>query len=174
MALKKFKRNQNQQKSKQLKKLLSKLSETEKAYLAGILDGEGSISLARSHARSSAKYVYPLVRIANTDKKLISWIRKRIPIGHAGYVSKIHKKCKDVYHVAWASTEAVCILQELLPYLVCKKFRAEVAIQVWLENEHAVKNYGQPFGNYHPVPAYLSQFREQAFNFMKYANRKGV
>lgn len=48
------------------------LSPTEAAYVAGILDGEGSISLVRSFAsRTRGRYVYPVVRIANTDLLLL-------------------------------------------------------------------------------------------------------
>ncbi len=42
------------------------IKETDKAWLAGIMDGEGCISLIRRHT-----YYVPSVKIANTNEKLI-------------------------------------------------------------------------------------------------------
>ena len=150
------------------------LTEVEKAYLAGIIDGEGSISLARSHARSSAKYVYPLVRIANTDLGLIDWVKSRVPEGHRGYTSRLHDRCKDVYHVAWASNEAVTVLKEVLPYLTVKRFRAELVIRLWEDNQRARKEAGGYLGNGHPIPTWLHERRESAFAELQTLNKRGV
>lgn len=43
------------------------LTPKQKAYLAGIIDGEGCIFLSRSNARDSSAYFYPQVKVANTD-----------------------------------------------------------------------------------------------------------
>lgn len=49
--------------------------ETEKAYVAGIIDGEGSIMLTRFHKN---EYPSPCVSISSTDIELLEWI-KRLP-----------------------------------------------------------------------------------------------
>lgn len=43
----------------------------QRAYLAGIIDGEGSISLVRL---SRKKYPSPMISIASADKELLEWI----------------------------------------------------------------------------------------------------
>ena len=51
------------------------MNETEKAYIAGIIDGEGSIMLQRFHAK---EYPSPCVSIASTTLELLKWIKKTV------------------------------------------------------------------------------------------------
>lgn len=46
--------------------------ETEKAYIAGIIDGEGSIMLTKFHKN---QYPSPCVSISSTDMELLEWIK---------------------------------------------------------------------------------------------------
>src|SRR5215510_8298578 len=56
--------------------VIEHLSEAEKGYLAGIIDGEGCIMLARH----LGKHVYNLyVSIANTSMALHRWLEQRLP-----------------------------------------------------------------------------------------------
>ena len=52
---------------------LSILSETQKAYLAGIVDGEGCISFCKI-----GSFLYLGVSVANTNKPLINWLRTNL------------------------------------------------------------------------------------------------
>lgn len=54
------------------------MNETEKAYIAGIIDGEGSIMLQRFHAK---EYPSPCVSIASTTLELLKWIKKTVGKG---------------------------------------------------------------------------------------------
>jgi hypothetical protein len=150
------------------------LEEIEKAYIAGIIDGEGSICLIRSNSRSSEAYIYPSVRIANTSTKLINWLSDTIGFGSTHY-QDIFPGRKDVYHWGTASNEAVALLENIRPYLVIKKEQAEVALALWAENEAALQYYNcNSWGNYHPVPRYLRHFREACFLHMQNLNQRGV
>ena len=56
--------------------------ETEKSYLAGIIDGEGSVMLTRFHKN---EYPSPCISISSTDIELLEWIKillnvERLPI----------------------------------------------------------------------------------------------
>ena len=51
--------------------------ETEKAYIAGIIDGEGSIMLTRLHKN---QYHSPCVSIASTDSELLQWVKVTIDL----------------------------------------------------------------------------------------------
>ena len=51
------------------------MTETEKAYLAGIIDGEGSIMLQKFH---SNEFPAPCVSIASTSLELLTWIKETI------------------------------------------------------------------------------------------------
>ncbi|MDQ1144432.1 hypothetical protein QE429_001259 [Bacillus sp. SORGH_AS 510] len=43
----------------------------EAAYIAGIIDGEGSITLTRMHKKEHRR---PCITIASTDKELLSYV----------------------------------------------------------------------------------------------------
>lgn len=149
------------------------LTEVEKAYLAGIIDGEGCIMLQRSTARSSAAYVFPVVKIANTSSDLVVWLRSKIEYGAWQYRSKMHEGCKDVHHWCVASNQAIDLLESVRPYLVIKARQADVVSAVWAENQAALAQHGRPFGNGHPLPVWLRHFRDACYWYVRDLNRRG-
>ena len=150
------------------------LSEAEKAYLAGLIDGEGSISLCKSFAaRTNGRYIYPLVRLCNTDLRLIDWVSKRFSSGSRGYKTKTDKRYKNVIHLAWACSDAIEVLQATVPYLVAKKERAEIVLRLNREYEHARLEAGGYFGNGHPLPDAIMASRLSAFAAMQRLNVRG-
>jgi hypothetical protein len=50
------------------------LTKAERAYLAGLIDGEGTITLARIH---KGAYRQLSVSISNTERPLLDWVRYR-------------------------------------------------------------------------------------------------
>jgi hypothetical protein len=151
------------------------IKDTSLAYLAGIIDGEGSISLVRSHAkRTRGRYVYPLLRIANTDRAIIDWIAERIPFGARHYSSAMNERCKAVHHIGWASGDAIKLLSAVVPFLVAKQQQAEIVLRLWSLNECAKEEAGGYFGNHHPLPDWLIAAREQAFADVQALNKRGV
>lgn len=48
------------------------MTKTEKTYIAGIIDSEGSIMLQKFHAK---EHPSPCVSIASTTLKLLKWIK---------------------------------------------------------------------------------------------------
>lgn len=106
----------------------SNLSPEEWAYLAGIIDGEGTICMYRL----GLKYKCYTVRVhfSNTNPVLIKWVSDRL----GGYIkldnnSSRHENWKDAY--TWSITHRVNIvwfLEHVLPYLVIKKQQAQIVI----------------------------------------------
>jgi hypothetical protein len=150
------------------------LTESELGYLAGIIDGEGSITLQRSLARSSSRYVYPVVTVANTDKRLIDWLIAKTGQGHWQYQTRTHLGCKSVYHWCIACNQAYDLLVMVRDYLVIKQLQADVAIALWTENQDALELAGRRrWGNHHPIPSWLQSWREASYLFMRDLNRRG-
>ena len=54
------------------------LTRKEKSYLAGIIDGEGSIMLLHQPAKSRGTFT-PKLAIANTNFRLIDWLVREFP-----------------------------------------------------------------------------------------------
>ena len=94
-----------------------KLSDTEAAYAAGILDGEGSIQFVRNHR---SRWPSPSVSIASADRELLDWIRSRV----GGTI--IQKKTYRPQHspaYEWRLTDrrALQFLGIVRPYLVIQR-----------------------------------------------------
>lgn len=96
--------------------------ETEKSYLAGIIDGEGSITLTRFHRN---QYHSPCVSIASTDLELLEWVK--LTIGSGKITSKKNyneERHKDSYTYTIIYDDAIKLLQEIELYLVIYKKKA--------------------------------------------------
>jgi hypothetical protein len=102
-----------------------RLSDIEAAYLAGIVDGEGNIHIAKPGKRSVR------VSVANTSAELIDWLR-----GIGGYVTT-NRRCfpatrksqKIVF--CWAVhawTTNFDLLSQIVPHMIIKKAKAEDAL----------------------------------------------
>ncbi|WP_026575989.1 LAGLIDADG family homing endonuclease [Bacillus sp. UNC438CL73TsuS30] len=103
----------------------------EAAYIAGIIDGEGSISLTRMHEN---EYRRPCISIASTDKELLIYVQtltRGILNTKKNYNPERHKnsftlniKNKD---------DVLSILRQISPYLRVDKKRKRA---LWI-----LKNY---------------------------------
>ena len=99
-----------------------RLSEPEKAYIAGIVDGEGTISIRTSEHR---RQLY--VHIGNTDKRLIDWLLKILGCGAT--TSYQHREdWKPCHSFRIICQQAGEFLEEIYPYLILKKRHAEIGI----------------------------------------------
>lgn len=107
------------------------LSETQRGYLAGFLDGEGGIQITMSQ-RANREYktaLHPTVYFCNTHSGSIfemrRWlgggsITRRIAVGN----------CKDTYVLSISGVRSIVgLLHFLIPSLIIKSKQAEVMIQ---------------------------------------------
>ncbi|NPV29109.1 MAG: hypothetical protein HPY58_05490 [Firmicutes bacterium] len=98
------------------------------AYIAGIIDGEGSISLVKVHKN---QYPSPFISIPSSDLELLEWIKNT-----TGYGTIIRKRNynparhKDSYTLNIRYNEAITLLNDIVEYLVLprKKRRAMLII----------------------------------------------
>ena len=94
-----------------------KLSDTEAAYAAGILDGEGSIQFSRNR---KSRWPSPIVSIASTDRELLEWFRSRLggTIIQKRTYSPTHNVSFD-----WKLTDrkALAFLKIIRPFLVIRR-----------------------------------------------------
>lgn len=106
------------------------ISSEDWAYLAGIIDGEGTIQLSQASTRYNGgnNYKY-MIRIYNTDTNLIEWIHERfsgnVRVHNRGKVGEAFGK-KPIHMVDWRNVDDIGdILQGVMPYLVVKRDLAE-------------------------------------------------
>lgn len=108
--------------------------ETDIAYLAGIIDGEGSIYIGNFSCNPKTKtpYYQTNIQVTNTDKPLIDWLQCTF----GGLISKRTRKqhaenSRKQAYVWTASGERLTHLCELLlPFLICKRKQAEIMLEM--------------------------------------------
>jgi len=118
------------------------LSDAEKGYLAGIIDGEGTLRVMRA-----LKLWYaPFIQITNTNKAIMDWLQKLLGekgIGHTyheKYSKKPNHRPKHVYNIA--SVQGVKqILDQIAHLLVIKKEQAKLLLE-FIEMKENKADYG--------------------------------
>ena len=104
------------------------MTELEKSYIAGIIDGEGSIMLQKFHKN---QFPSPYVSIASTTIELLEWIKEKVGYGiiknKKNYNPENHRNC---YSYILKYDDAIKFLEDIYPYLIIKskKMRAFLII----------------------------------------------
>ena len=111
---------------------------TKLAYLAGLVDGEGSITLRLQ----PNKQMRLRVTVYNTNEVLVDWCL----VNFDGSKYKVgRRKRPDIHKQEWMwckdGETAKDILQQIIPYLTIKQPKAKLAVEAW-ENRHPCKPYG--------------------------------
>ncbi|MFH1967988.1 MAG: LAGLIDADG family homing endonuclease [bacterium] len=90
-----------------MKKKVKKLKPVDAAYIAALIDGEGSVTLCRKN-----RYEYRRVDISinNSDKKMLEWVLKAVGAGKI-----LPKKIYNIKHTPTFTYRIVC--REALPFL---------------------------------------------------------
>jgi hypothetical protein len=102
----------------------------DKAYLAGLFDGEGSVNIfkqSRSYMAYSAYFIE--ISIGNTHEGVLNWVLEKFG-GRVAHNSD-HRTAgsRKVWRWRASSNEAYEILVAMLPYLIVKKEQAQLAIE---------------------------------------------
>lgn len=102
------------------------LTAVDQAYLAGILDGEGTVTVARRYnSRYNKTYYQPLLVVANTSTRLRDWLTAR-GFSSGLYTSSSGNPCWKMSAGGLALGSVLCAL---LPYLVIKEPQARLVIE---------------------------------------------
>lgn len=115
----------------QLKRTIKRISKIESSYLAGIIDGEGSIFMGSSKRSFDGKA--PTITVRNTDPNLAKWLHKK-----GGYLlweqppknKRTGKTRKKSYH--WKVGRVLdvqYILERTIPFLIIKKDKAKQVLK---------------------------------------------
>jgi hypothetical protein len=91
------------------------------AYLAGLIDGEGTVSLI--HERPGAKFRHPCVSIASTSIELLDWLG-----GNVRSKKTYQAHHKTSYHWDTTGQKAVKLLELVLPFMKEKKKKARAEL----------------------------------------------
>lgn len=96
------------------------------AYIAGLIDGEGTITLTRLHASEMRRLV---VSIASTEIVLLRYVLREVGAGKITRKKVSSEKHAPSFCFAITSQQALVLLRQIAPYLRSyKRQRAELAI----------------------------------------------
>jgi len=145
------------------------MNETDLAYIAGIVDGEGYIIIHRYHSHRARKLRGFTIRVGvnNTNEWLIVYLQ--LNFGGTKYVTQHDPKWKPVWNWHIEANKAYEFLKLVLPYLHLKKPQAELAIE-FQERKKAQPHYGQ----YCPKPDAEYALEEAQAILSHQLNAKGV
>ena len=113
------------------------ITDTDLAYAAGVIDSDGSISLARPAYPGSPRGVRfaPRVRVTNSDRNMLHWFRERWD----GHVYQRHQvgwagpKTSASYTWDLCGQEAAIFAWQIAEFLIRKKAQAELLASYWTD-----------------------------------------
>ncbi|MFA9559543.1 LAGLIDADG family homing endonuclease [Evansella sp. AB-rgal1] len=130
------------------------MKEYEASYLAGIIDGEGTITLTKMHQKENRR---PIISNASTDKELLEYIHSLtggVICNKKNYSPGIHR---DSYTLTIKRKEDVfSLLQSIAPYLRVKN-KKDRAIHLLEHYDRVTPRNGK----------YSLEMREQKIAFEK-------
>lgn len=107
---------------------------TDLAYLAGIIDGEGSIYIGNfsCNPKTGTKYYQTNIQVTNTDEPLIDWLVDTFGGLKSKRTRKQHADNSRKQAYVWtASGERLTHLCELIrPYLICKTRQCDIMLKM--------------------------------------------
>lgn len=113
---------------------MKRYTDVQLAYLAGIIDGEGSIYIGNfsSNPKTGTLNYQTNMEVTNTDEALIDWLMNHIGGRKNKYT---HKQTptnsrRDVYRWIVSGDLLTELCHLLLPYLIIKKRQCEIMISM--------------------------------------------
>lgn len=105
------------------------MNEAIKAYTAGFIDGEGWMGIFNANgkniqAKTGRKYPGIAVHVIQKNRTVLDWLSKEW-----GFGSVIINKNNGAWRWIIYAKNALCLLNEIMPYLIVKKSEAEIIVQ---------------------------------------------
>lgn len=134
------------------------LTSEQAAYIAGLVDGEGTIGFNRvpsPHGKHRLTWV-GRVSIINTHLETLEWVQSVVGFGSI-QSRKSSAKWKMCYQVSWVSRQSRALLPILLPYLRIKRKQAELVLAYLQRQYHAGLKRGLPLAEWEARSRIASQ-----------------
>lgn len=156
-----------------------KIPKTTLAYMAGILDGEGSVMIKKHHSKDCINPGYSeRICVRNTNKEVIELFRKFFK-GCFAPENKVHqsksgfKRYKLMYSFDAVDKNAYIVVEMLYPYLIIKKKQAGCLIELRKEKRKGSGRFrGGPSRK--GLPAEAIEQREKLYMEVKNANNSKI
>jgi len=139
------------------------------AYVAGIIDGEGSLTIGMNKARSWKSPSYQVsVFVTMTCLETIQALHRFHP-GASGGQYKDHPKWKEQFRWIISDRSSLVVLKQVLPHLICKRKQAELLIEM---QESKINPMTQATGH-KGLPDEVNQRRAEIVTRLRELNKRG-
>ena len=109
---------------------MNTLSEVDAAYVAGIIDGEGTVTLTKNHRSENRR---PVVSISSTELPLLSYVRSVIGAGRITRKMRTREHHSPSFAYCISSRQALRLLAQVAPFLrTYKTQRATLLLQEYV------------------------------------------
>lgn len=147
-------------------------SVTECAYFAGLIDGEGTITIHRAKDKRDNSYsTNPVVQLGMSNLEILLWVQPRF--GGTLYQTK-WKKPKPQwalsYRLHWNTAQIMALFETVKPYLIIKRKQLEI-VTTWIEQTYSGKLGSNSHAALTPEKRELRENLRQAIRAL---NKKGL
>lgn len=135
-----------------------------RAYCAGLIDGDGCISIVRQLKRDARRgYIFRLsLDITQNHLGTLLDFQNLLQLpGRVYQVNRDPSQNRDSYLLNYSGVQALAVIQAVLPYLMRKQHEAQVAIE-FMTQCHIHRHFG-PRG----CPEHVWRHRERLYRKMK-------
>lgn len=113
-------------------KQIKVLSDVQAAYLAGIIDGEGCITITKATHKKAGRLGYcyrPVLHVANTHVNVMVLLQRQTGLGRARKFDDARPNRKERWQWMIWSQQAAQIVRRVLPFLIIKKKQAMIFLR---------------------------------------------
>ena len=112
--------------------------DTDLAYTAGYIDGDGCFSIRKIKSKKSFKYSNS-VCISSTNLPIMTWFEKTFE-GHIKIQANVPNNQKKQYHFYFTGQEKIQVCTSLIPFLVEKKEECKLLLQFQYDSSKEIKD----------------------------------
>jgi hypothetical protein len=110
-------------------KTTKRLADRDAAYLAGLVDGEGTITLTRKHRGDNRQLC---VSLSSTERKVLEWVVETVGSGQITNKRTYSQRHAASYTYQVYNRQALDLLVQLFPYLkTYRRERAELVLRMY-------------------------------------------
>lgn len=103
----------------------NELSLDEAAYIAGLVDGEGTVALSRKHKSDNRQLA---ISISSTERQLLTFVKDRTGVGKITNKRAYNPAHTPSFTYAVYNRQALDVLRQIHPYLLTYKARRSAPI----------------------------------------------
>lgn len=131
------------------------LEKTQLAYIAGIIDGEGCITIIKHKTRCKSPHYQVHVVMCMCDPRILEFLNKNFG-GSFRPKRKKTLRWRKAFQWSLVANQAIAFLRIIRPWLVLKAEEADIAIELQKDTINRTKKYGTS----RELPKEVLEYRE--------------